>query len=422
MSDFQIRFEWEDSPRARPPELDATWARLEIVAGKDVLTKVEVARTQSIRTGIYVPLYPIAEWMVANWWFLWNEWRTAASSDRHRLLSAREGFALPDVTFLPSESGVEVRWRPFSVPGAGTMFLSGGARSVPKLEVESEFRRLVEGVLDRLRVRGSNDSYLFEDWRAIQDAERDPEVREFCERSARLGLDPFHLDESVASEIERLGTLLPGPVLDDFCDAIAVPRIRAGAEAIGNFVRSAERARPAAGHWEHIRSSIHSAEPDLPWRQGYRQARALRSYLGLTGPIESDVRDYLHSVFGSLEIVEFDAPARIDAISSASMTNAPVFGLRVQRPEQQRFSLCRAVGDSLSSQEASLVTRSKTEHQQRNRAFAAEFLAPAESIRGKISAERLGNEDVEEIAREFQVSDFVVRHQIENHELATLDA
>ena len=66
------------------------------------------------------------------------------------------------------------------------------------------------------------------------------------------------------------------------------------------------------------------------------------------------------------------------------------------------------------------MTRSGTEHQQRNRAFAAEFLAPAEFIKERIGGHRVGEEDMEELAQEFQVSDLVIRHQIQNHNLAWL--
>jgi Zn-dependent peptidase ImmA (M78 family) len=68
------------------------------------------------------------------------------------------------------------------------------------------------------------------------------------------------------------------------------------------------------------------------------------------------------------------------------------------------------------------VTRTGTEHQQRNRAFAAEFLAPAESIRDRIGGDRVAEEDVEELAQEFQVSELVIRHQIQNDKLAWLGA
>jgi hypothetical protein len=63
-----------------------------------------------VRFGIYVPLFPVAEWMVSNWFFLWDEWRSDAPRDRHNLLTAREGFALPDLTFRPTESHMELTW------------------------------------------------------------------------------------------------------------------------------------------------------------------------------------------------------------------------------------------------------------------------------------------------------------------------
>jgi Zn-dependent peptidase ImmA (M78 family) len=99
----------------------------------------------------------------------------------------------------------------------------------------------------------------------------------------------------------------------------------------------------------------------------------------------------------------------------------PVFGVPAQvREEQRRFSLCRALSDYLASGLPSLVTRSQTEHQQRNRAFAAQFLAPAESIRKRIMGWSPDEDGVYELAREFRVSELVIRHQIRNHGLAEL--
>jgi Zn-dependent peptidase ImmA (M78 family) len=90
------------------------------------------------------------------------------------------------------------------------------------------------------------------------------------------------------------------------------------------------------------------------------------------------------------------------------------------RDDRKRFVIARAVGDFLRSGESSLVTRSQTEHQQRNRAFAAEFLAPAESLRARIHARRVDEDTVEELAEEFKVSPPVIRYQIQNHRLAEL--
>ena len=119
-----------------------------------------------------------------------------------------------------------------------------------------------------------------------------------------------------------------------------------------------------------------------------------------------------------MESREFEVAARIDAISAPTRTAAPVFGFPAHlREESKRFVLCRALSDYLASGQPSLVTRGRTEHQQRNRAFAAEFLAPAESIQQRIGSHRIGEEDIEELAQEFRVSDRVIRHQIQNHNL-----
>jgi len=428
MLDFRFQFEWEDSPHARTPELDATWARLEIHAGEEPITKVEAKRAQSVRTGIYVPLYPIAEWMVTNWWFLWDEWRADGRKGRHSLLAAREGFVLPDLSFLPTETQMELVWRPAATAqsvsnSAGVLFLSSGSGIAPKVLVREEFRRLVEAVIERLNVRRVQGSYLLQEWRAIQDAERDPEQKAFCERAARLGCDPFDVEDSVATQIEHIGVVLPEPVVEDFCDAIPLAQMVSGAEAVRNFLDSAAAAASQQGRWLEFRNRLGWQGTGIPWRDGYNEARALRSSLGLTGPIASDLDSLLIRELGSFEIRDFALPSCIDAISAPTQSGAPVVGYRSHlREENKRFILCRALSDHLASGQPSLVTRSGTEHQQRNRAFAAEFLAPAESIKERIGGERVGEEDIEELAQEFQVSDLVIRHQIQNHNLAWLGA
>ena len=427
MANFRFQFEWEDSPRARTPELDATWARLEIHAGDEVITRVEARRVQSVRTGIYVPLYPIAEWIVANWWFLWDEWRVDRPDSRHDLLAAREGFVLPDLSFLPTETKMEVIWKPtgsnISAVSPDVLFLSGGSGVFPKALVEKEFRRLVEAVLERLRAKQVRQTYLVSEWQVILDAELDPEQKAFCEKAAHLGCDPFDIPDNVADQIEHLGVLLPEPVAEDFCDAIPLSEMTSGAEAVRRFIDSASATTPQAGRWEELRRALGWQRTGIPWRDGYNEAKALRSRLGLNGPMVPDIVSFLNQKLGSFEIGDFVVPSRIEAISAPTRTGAPLFGYRSHlREESKRFIVCRALSDHLATGQPSLVTRSRTEHQQRNRAFAAEFLAPEEAIKERIGGDRIGDEDVEELAHEFQVSDLVIRHQIQNHKLTGFDS
>ncbi len=424
MADFCFQFEWEDSPRVRTPELAATWARLEIRANQQQITKVEARRSQSIRTGIYVPLFPIAEWLVSNWFFLWEEWRAHARDEHHSLLAAREGFALPDLRFQPTESQVELRWCRSQAPLSGLEFLSEGSVVLPKGPVQDECTRLVEAVIERLDNRSVEAQRLASDWRAVVEATSDPELRTFCGTAARLGCDPFDLPEDTAAQIEGLGSVLPEPVLDDFCDAIHLEGLASGALTVMQFINQAASTIGESGQWARIREQVRPQPGTQPWIAGYAQARSLRNLLGDRGPIALGIKEYLQGKFGPFQLNSFGvASSDIDGITAPSATDAPVFGINPAVPEEKmRFLLCRALSDHLFAAMPSLVTRVKSEHQQRNRAFAAEFLVPAESLRRSIHGGVVGEEELSDLAQEYKVSEFVLRHQIQNHGLAAIAA
>jgi Zn-dependent peptidase ImmA (M78 family) len=64
------------------------------------------------------------------------------------------------------------------------------------------------------------------------------------------------------------------------------------------------------------------------------------------------------------------------------------------------------------------VSKLRTARQQMNRAFAAEFLAPHERLRGNLSGATIGEDELDDLAADDGVSVFVIRHQIGNHNLA----
>ena len=64
------------------------------------------------------------------------------------------------------------------------------------------------------------------------------------------------------------------------------------------------------------------------------------------------------------------------------------------------------------------VSQLRTERQQMSRAFAAEFLAPHLSLKKDISTGAVGDEEISDMAADYGVSPWVIRHQIENHHLA----
>ncbi len=78
------------------------------------------------------------------------------------------------------------------------------------------------------------------------------------------------------------------------------------------------------------------------------------------------------------------------------------------------------LAEAITSQGDALVTKANTERQRCNRAFAAEFLAPAASLRARVDHPLVDDEQVDELAEEFGVYTQVIRHQIKNHKIAEL--
>ncbi len=114
-------------------------------------------------------------------------------------------------------------------------------------------------------------------------------------------------------------------------------------------------------------------------------------------------------------------PGSLDAAVAVNSSLSPGFAFPQRRREEAvRFAFCRALFEYLTIPEGTplLVTRARSDRQKRNRAFAAEFLAPADLLREALSGQTVGEEELDDLAVDFGVSASVIRHQVENHELA----
>ena len=111
---------------------------------------------------------------------------------------------------------------------------------------------------------------------------------------------------------------------------------------------------------------------------------------------------------------------RIDGIVASDSPSCVV----IRKPEAGKwFLLARALGDYIGREEPTpaILGSLDTARQARSRAFAAEFLAPAEWLWTQVKgAESVDDEAVDEFAAELGVSSWVVRHQIRNHHLAEI--
>jgi len=428
MGELKFDLEWHEVNGSRGMELAATWARLAIRIDGTTVTEAYDLRAQSVRQSVLVPLYPLAEWLASHWWGLLYEAETPGRDGydlRHNLRFGREGFALPNLLINPTGARALLEWHPFHLPEAQISFTGNGTRVVPLRSIQEALAALIDTVLDRLDQQGVTDSYLHQEWQTIQGTDEDEAA--FCIAAAQLGQDPYSLDEQVADSIVAAAGKLPAQWQEDFFSVADSLQLEAQTRLVE---RARERARKARDQFAAIcRLRTHTEKIDsrgAPWEQGYELARALREHLGLdAAPLSTD--EALANAFAipslaGLGLEDLAASKLFDAMVDCEDGGSPAFLTTKHRTEQIRFAFCRALFEYLSSADSpsALVTVARTDRQKRNRAFAAEFLAPASWLRQRISGNWVGQDEVDDWAYALGVSTRVIEHQIENHSLARL--
>jgi hypothetical protein len=148
------------------------------------------------------------------------------------------------------------------------------------------------------------------------------------------------------------------------------------------------------------------------YRLGYQQATSFRQQFGVpTEPLD-DLAQMLHKHCGW-------PSDRLTAVVGKRRDGVPQVVGPSANQTSQRFRLARAVYFLPSPDVETpprLVTRAYTWDQRASRAFAAELLAPAEALRQEVR-DHVPQAKVEELARKFRVSPWVIAHQLENHRI-----
>ena len=434
MAELRFEVEWIDSDGIMGPELSATWASLRVVVSGSTVTSIHDERAQTTREHIFVPLYPLAEWLVANWWFLHHESASPLKEQdpqflcRHTLSAGREGYAFPDLTVLPSGSWTHLLWKRTRSPWSRTEFLGDGEARVESVEFRTRCADLIDQVIRRLDALDVTGTFLQEEWSAIQSA--DSEEFAFCSTVARLGWDPYAVEESRQKLVMKLAKQLHRNVFDEAVSALDPNSLQTGCTAIMDAIVDSKSQGLLLERFHLEHGDIPSEAADgYPWEVGYRWAQALRRRLQLDGTPIPTLRALAECIGEAPTSFEQGTPIErlqcatlIDGVVTRTDHQQPALGFRRVQDRGAQFHVCRALAEVLqSSGSDTLLTRARSERQQRNRAFAAEFLAPSTGLQPRLNGRRaVDGDDIDELAEEFGVSPFVVVHQIRNHQLARI--
>ena len=155
-----------------------------------------------------------------------------------------------------------------------------------------------------------------------------------------------------------------------------------------------------------------------PWARGYALARAARDRIGVNdGPIDL-------AQVGPLAIPRHETNPPSKRIHGLVGTETPACMTAPRGRTGTRFLIARALGEYLSRSAPGhgLLSSLATDRQAQSRAFAAEFLAPANSLRCRIGDEYVHIEQTDDLALEFDVSSELIRRQIQNQNVAKIVA
>jgi hypothetical protein len=417
---IRFRFNWMDAGPSPDRMARHTMASLSIEAGDATITAVLDRRNRSYRDHVIVPLYHVAEWLVTNWWHIWYEVADTREQRpdfefRHSLAFAGDGFVLPNLSIVPESDRMHLRWTRYKPRYTRIEFVDESETIVERRQLEEQLRTIVEAVLERMRGGGGNDTGL----RALEDAwdavnGLDPEEQEFSRAAALLGLDPYEVPEAVAATIIGCWDKVDPSIREDALASASKESLIAVSEWLNQTFEVLANSE-SGSDWTQLRATLSACAIGAPWTRGYELARCARSELGV------GEEKFEFDMGGALALRHSEQRPPSTRIHGVVAVDAPTCVTAPRAESGKRFLLARALGDYLDRTEpgAGILSSLATDRQAQSRAFAAEFLAPASSLRAAIGdANLVEPEQVDDLGRRFGVAGEVIRRQIENHNIA----
>ncbi|MGM0577602.1 MAG: ImmA/IrrE family metallo-endopeptidase [Myxococcota bacterium] len=347
--------------------------------------------------------------------------RAAEWFRRHNLLFARDGMAYPDLSIMRVDDQVGIVWN--SDPADATLpgrFLDSGAAVASRPAAEAELRRVVEAVLERTRTVADDPlvDELRADWDAVRQSMTDEPL--LCSRLGMLGLDPYapDLSEALEKHVEELDSSLSPLLVGDILAASTGETLPQNVRAVHTMLEKLD-----SEDSERLHPESPAVVPDRPYAVGFARARWLRHRLGLSpdAPVQ-DMDRVVSAALGSTFHLHQGDPVEAD-VEGVVQANGAVGALLAERGDarSERFHTARIIHHALfattPAHPTRLLTRSHDWQQSASRSFAAELLAPAAGLEARLGDRVDWGADDTDLARAFDVSPLVIRHQLTNHGL-----
>jgi len=148
MSRFSIDFQWL-AREYGDAVARATLAEVTITANGRKATEIEDLSAKTVRPGVRVSAFALAQWFASNWWrLLWEPERNTPSwKMSHKVGAAGEGYLWPDLTFISDGGAVLVRAKSSPlISEQPVRYLNNFDVFVPATEFEDGMYSFIEAV------------------------------------------------------------------------------------------------------------------------------------------------------------------------------------------------------------------------------------------------------------------------------------
>jgi hypothetical protein len=425
--ELDLSLEWPTSPAETvvSPELDKSVGRFGIMVRDTAATAYKRDKGDT-GAKLTIPLIDLIGWIAQHWWALLYEPKKtdkpeedAGFRSRHWMGTARHGFALPDLWFLPEGERVQIVAEPAYLRFARLQFTERVDESISTESVRDALSNFVDAVLKHMSDQGViTDAHKA--WSLVK--RTSPAAEQYCRLIGSLGLSPYDENGHIDQILEGVSDKLDPSILTDLFDASDLDGLMRATDLTNKMFD----ALPTASEINLAPFSDVELAHDFggqAWRTGVESTVRIRTHLGVTNFDPSGGNAFF-------EALKFD-PLQTTTVAADETSSGQISGALAREEEdvrvalaqtnepQRRFAAARAIYLAMSEDRGSkrLVTRARTRGQQASRAFAAEMLAPIGYIRRRAGGDTISYFRVEEIARELCVSPQVVQYQARNNHI-----
>jgi hypothetical protein len=411
-----LRGEFDDLTEAK------SFAALKIDLDGDVITRLYDRIAEGERDTLNVILYPLALAIAENWWTLLYEPRKSDESNslievRHSLDSYRNGFVFPALALWSGGDDTINFEHPRIRPQHTNLeFLPATTNitNLPRAEVEENLFELLSAVTERTS-ESAEGTHLRDAWNRVLDSFQDRDESDYCKAAGRLGINPY---DPEADDISGLAEGLSEQLFSSICEAARPAELKASTD----WARESTR---GLNDFPNIEIAHFGTMPERDprgkiWIHGYEAARLVRRNLHIEG---LNPRRVIDSIFGAAVSAQATAIGGVHPLALEAILNRTNGAMRVAIPTAsarlRRSRLCRAsyLAWKANEGESSAVTTATTLDQQASRAFAAELLAPVESLKELAGNDGLTSEKIEAFAQENVCPEPTIIWQAYNHEI-----